>query len=185
MLGACRLDRLLPLSGGAHGRVYEIVDLSRDERLILKLYPKEHAWEMEQEEYVNGLLRQVPEVPVPRVLLTRPGSPWEHARSYPTNQEWINAKLDAPLSQVSSLNVTAIEEGSVRRFLTERSHALAGCHGAVLCHGDLHEGNVLAARSEGTWQITGVIDVGGAIAGDPMFDLARTLYWATRGNPIK
>ena len=58
------------------------------------------------------------------------------------------------------------------------------CHSAVLCHNDLHEGNVLVAQGPDGWQITGVIDVENAIAADPLIDLAKTDYYALgRGEP--
>lgn len=67
----------------------------------------------------------------------------------------------------------------------ERDGALFdNCGSAVLCHNDLHEGNVLVAQRPGGWQMTGVIDVENAIAADPLIDLAKTDYYALgRGEP--
>jgi hypothetical protein len=33
--------------------------------------------------------------------------------------------------------------------------------------------------------VTGAVEVGGAVAAHPLFDLARTDYWSTRGDPEK
>lgn len=33
--------------------------------------------------------------------------------------------------------------------------------------------------------MTGVLDAGGAIAADPLFDVARTEYWSARGDAEK
>jgi aminoglycoside phosphotransferase (APT) family kinase protein len=55
----------------------------------------------------------------------------------------------------------------------------------VLCHNDLHEANFLAIKQRGRWHVTGVIDGGGAIAAEPLFDLARTHCWSTKGDPLK
>jgi hygromycin-B 7''-O-kinase len=53
------------------------------------------------------------------------------------------------------------------------------CRGAVLCHNDLHEGNVLVvAGADGGWRVNGLIDVENAIAADPLIDLAKTDYYA-------
>jgi aminoglycoside phosphotransferase (APT) family kinase protein len=58
------------------------------------------------------------------------------------------------------------------------------CGFAVLCHNDLHEGNVLVAQRPGGWEVTGVIDVENALAADPLIDLAKTDYYALgRGEP--
>jgi hygromycin-B 7''-O-kinase len=55
------------------------------------------------------------------------------------------------------------------------------CSGPVLCHNDFHEGNVLV--SEGG--VTGFIDVENAIAADPLMDLAKTDWYAVRGDQAK
>jgi aminoglycoside phosphotransferase (APT) family kinase protein len=67
----------------------------------------------------------------------------------------------------------------------ERDGALFdNCESAVLCHNDLHEGNVLVAPRPGGWEVTGVIDVENAIAADPLIDLAKTDYYSLgRGEP--
>lgn len=56
------------------------------------------------------------------------------------------------------------------------------CSTPVLCHNDVHEANVFITRRNDAWQISGLLDVGGAIAADPLYDVARTNYWSTRGN---
>jgi aminoglycoside phosphotransferase (APT) family kinase protein len=56
---------------------------------------------------------------------------------------------------------------------------------AVLCHNDLHEGNLLVLERAGRWRISGVLDVENAVAGDPLLDLAKTDYYAVRGHPVK
>lgn len=70
-----------------------------------------------------------------------------------------------------------------------RSAAIAplldACREPVLCHNDLHEANVLVERAPSGWRVTGVLDAGGAIAADPLFDVARTDYWSARGDAEK
>jgi hygromycin-B 7''-O-kinase len=51
---------------------------------------------------------------------------------------------------------------------------LAACSGAVLCHNDLHEGNVLV---DDAGAVTGFIDVENAVAADPMLDVAKTIQY--------
>jgi len=56
---------------------------------------------------------------------------------------------------------------------------------AVLCHTDLHEANALVRRVGREWRLAGIVDVGGALAADGLFDLAKTLYWSARGHALK
>ncbi len=44
-------------------------------------------------------------------------------------------------------------------------------------HNDLHAGNLLAADTEGMLKLTGVLDFEGALAGDPLMDVAKALYY--------
>jgi aminoglycoside phosphotransferase (APT) family kinase protein len=41
----------------------------------------------------------------------------------------------------------------------------------------LHAGNLLATVAEGTLRLTGVLDFEGALAGDPLMDIAKALYY--------
>jgi hygromycin-B 7''-O-kinase len=58
----------------------------------------------------------------------------------------------------------------------------AGCTGAVLCHNDLHEGNVLV-DDDGV--VTGFVDVENAVAADPLIDLAKTIQYDLEASPVK
>jgi aminoglycoside phosphotransferase (APT) family kinase protein len=44
-------------------------------------------------------------------------------------------------------------------------------------HNDLHAGNVLAEIAEGGVRLSGVLDFEGALAGDPLMDVAKALYY--------
>ncbi|WP_199510711.1 phosphotransferase family protein [Nucisporomicrobium flavum] len=71
---------------------------------------------------------------------------------------------------------------AVARRVAADEEAYAACTGAVLCHNDLHEGNVLI-DDEGT--VAGFIDVENAVAADPMTDLAKTLQFDPEESPEK
>jgi aminoglycoside phosphotransferase (APT) family kinase protein len=71
---------------------------------------------------------------------------------------------------------------AVARRVDAADRYFAACTGAVLCHRDLHEGNVLVDDA-GT--VTGFIDVENAEAADPMTDLARTLQFEHSGSAAK
>jgi aminoglycoside phosphotransferase (APT) family kinase protein len=57
------------------------------------------------------------------------------------------------------------------------AHLLQECTRPVLCHNDLHAGNLLAEFTAGSLRLTGVLDFEGALAGDPLMDVAKALYY--------
>ncbi len=77
----------------------------------------------------------------------------------------------------------------VHRLATERVAERSGlfgmCTGAVLCHNDLHEGNVLVEQHGDGWRVTGIVDVANAIAADPLMDLAKTVQYDLTRSPAK
>ena len=73
---------------------------------------------------------------------------------------------------------------TVERRLRADAELLESCERAVLCHGDLHEDNVLVEERDGQWIVTGVVDVENASAADPMLDLAKADYYA-REEPVR
>jgi aminoglycoside phosphotransferase (APT) family kinase protein len=61
---------------------------------------------------------------------------------------------------------------------------LAVSTGPVLCHDDLHQGNVLVERRrDGELAVSGLIDFGNARAADPLFDLAKALFCSSHEDP--
>jgi hygromycin-B 7''-O-kinase len=71
---------------------------------------------------------------------------------------------------------------AVARRVTADEPCFAACSGPVLCHNDLHEGNVLV---DGAGAVTGFIDVENAVAADPMTDLAKTIQFELSGSAAK
>jgi hygromycin-B 7''-O-kinase len=66
-----------------------------------------------------------------------------------------------------------------------RSDLFRSCAGPVLCHNDLHEGNVLVTRAGDGWRVTGFVDVENAVAADPLMDLAKTIQYELTRSPGK
>jgi len=54
-----------------------------------------------------------------------------------------------------------------------------------LCHNDFHDGNVLVSETGHGWRVTGYVDVENTVVADPLLDLAKTDYYALRGNQTK
>lgn len=71
---------------------------------------------------------------------------------------------------------------AVARRVAADASCLAACSGAVLCHNDLHEGNVLVDEAGA---VTGFVDVENSVAADPMTDLAKTLQFAADESGAK
>jgi aminoglycoside phosphotransferase (APT) family kinase protein len=67
----------------------------------------------------------------------------------------------------------------LRAVVHERAYLLDACPTAHLCHYDFHSGNILAERNDGSLRLSGVLDFEGVIAGDPLMDIAKALYYFT------
>lgn len=67
------------------------------------------------------------------------------------------------------------------RFLA--GAALAPPARSVLLHADLTHENVLVGQSGGRWKLTGLVDFGDAMTGDPLFDLITPALLIGRGEP--
>jgi hygromycin-B 7''-O-kinase len=52
----------------------------------------------------------------------------------------------------------------------------------VLCHGDVHDENVMLVRDADGWRVSGIIDFGDALRGDPAFDLITPALLIARGD---
>jgi aminoglycoside phosphotransferase (APT) family kinase protein len=75
--------------------------------------------------------------------------------------------------------------GQLKAYVERSTPLLDACTTPSLCHYDFHTGNVLAARRDGALQLTGIVDLENAIAGDPLMDLAKTLAYSVRGDATK
>ncbi|MFD4907400.1 phosphotransferase family protein [Kitasatospora purpeofusca] len=101
----------------------------------------------------------------------------------PDNGTYMRHQFAKKLAEFKTLGGDdRLHEAVARRI--ERDGALFdNCRAAVLCHNDLHEGNVLVSPGNAT-RVTGIIDVENAIAADPLIDLAKTDYYSLdRGEP--
>ena len=66
----------------------------------------------------------------------------------------------------------------VQSYVAAHCDLFARCRTPVLCHNDIHEGNILIEDGK----ITGLIDVENALAGDPWLDLAKADYYSRRAQ---
>ncbi|MGM1058635.1 phosphotransferase family protein [Saccharothrix sp. Mg75] len=100
----------------------------------------------------------------------------------PDNTSCMRRRFAEKLAEFAALGGPAGLHDAVRRRVASREGLFASCAGAVLCHGDLHEGNVLV---DDGGVVTGVVDVENAIAADPLLDVAKTLQYDLDRSPTK
>ncbi|HEY0802236.1 MAG TPA: phosphotransferase, partial [Steroidobacteraceae bacterium] len=67
----------------------------------------------------------------------------------------------------------------LRAIVADRADLLDACAAACLCHFDFHAGNILARNDGGSLHLSGVLDFEGAMAGDPLMDIAKALCYFT------
>lgn len=93
----------------------------------------------------------------------------------PDNTTYMQRQFAKKLAEFVALGGPAEVGDAVRIRVAARASVFASCTGAVLCHNDLHEGNVLVDAETGT--VTGFVDVENVIAADPLVDVAKTLQY--------
>jgi hygromycin-B 7''-O-kinase len=103
----------------------------------------------------------------------------------PDNTAYMTRQFAKKLREFGELGGEPQLHDTILAFVADRAGGFARCAGPMLCHNDLHEGNVLVARGADGWTMTGFIDMENAVAADPLLDLAKTDYYAVRGNDTR
>jgi hygromycin-B 7''-O-kinase len=103
----------------------------------------------------------------------------------PTNTAYMIDQFARRLAGFRDLGGDPALARAIEGHVARRADLFAACARPVLCHNDFHDGNVLVSRSGDSWRVTGFVDVEGAVSADPLFDLARTDYYALRDDPAK
>lgn len=122
-----------------------------------------------------------------------------HARPMPAYGYLLGQGIDKPVSTNTDYMTSAFADvfrrfrdlggdAELGRRLQKRAEGnfdlLQESGGAVFCHDDFQQGNVLALRNDaGTIQISGLIDFGNARAADRLFDLAKALFCSAHEDP--
>ncbi|WP_113703492.1 MFS transporter, partial [Nonomuraea lactucae] len=103
----------------------------------------------------------------------------------PTNLAYVGGQLELKVARFAGFGGDPALHAALAERVRADRHLLARCTTPVLLHHDFHERNVMVAEQAGRWRLTGVIDVENALGGDPLMDLARTDYFAVRGDPVR
>ena len=99
----------------------------------------------------------------------------------PTNTAYMTDQFARKLREFDSLGGDPVLARAIDRHVARHESLFAACTRPVLCHNDFHDGNVLVCDG----RVTGFVDVEGAVAADPLLDLARTDYYALRDDPAR
>ena len=94
-----------------------------------------------------------------------------------SNHDYLTHQFQRKLGEFAERGGDAGLTQRVAGHVAERAELFGGCAQAVLCHNDLHAGNLLATIGNGGLRLTGVLDFEGALAGDPLMDVAKALYY--------
>jgi hygromycin-B 7''-O-kinase len=97
--------------------------------------------------------------------------------AHSTNHAYMTHQFQRKLTEFAERGGDAGLAQRVAGHFTDRAGLLNACVRAVLCHNDLHAGNLLATVSNGSLTLTGLLDFEGALAGDPLMDVAKALYY--------
>jgi aminoglycoside phosphotransferase (APT) family kinase protein len=108
--------------------------------------------------------------------------------AYPGNRAYLSFQFEKKHREFAERGGDRRLGGRLERLIGERAHLLDTCTAARLCHYDFYTGNVVAQRRNGSLRLSGIFDFENAIAGDPMMDMAKTLYYLehfSTGNEAK
>ena len=96
---------------------------------------------------------------------------------HPTNQAYLTHQFKRKLDEFTERGGDAGLTRQVAAHFADRAELPGACTQAALCHNDLHAGNLLATVTDGSLRLSGVLDFEGALAGDPLMDVAKSLYY--------
>jgi aminoglycoside phosphotransferase (APT) family kinase protein len=105
--------------------------------------------------------------------------------SHPTNEAYMRSQWQKKLEEFDAHGGDAALRRTVEEYVETHRDLLTQARTPALCHNDYHEGNVLVAEEEVKWRVTGIIDVENAVSADPLLDIAKTDYYAIKGNEAK
>lgn len=133
-------------------------------------------------ERLGGLMRELHRaVPMPAFGYVVEGV----VEPCPDNATYVRRQLAAKVEAMRVADGRALLATRVADVGTVLDEVLRHAATPVLCHDDLHEGNVLVEPAPGGWRVTGVVDVENAVAADPLWDVAKTIAYAVRDDEVK
>jgi aminoglycoside phosphotransferase (APT) family kinase protein len=123
---------------------------------------------------IGRLLREFHRIPVDAFGYIGPRGIWT---AHPTNRDYLSNQCDRKLKEFTDRGGASDLARRIAAYFSARMHLLHECSHPVLCHNDLHAGNVLAEITDHGVRLSGVLDFEGTLAGDPLMDLAKALFY--------
>lgn len=172
-------------TGGQLSTVYEVRSAGSTRPVVVKVYADQWRWKLAKEVHVYQQMGH---------LLAVMHDIGQDAYGYltthildpqPTNTAYMRRQFTKKLCEYAEHGGDPALTAAMNRHVAQHAHLFAACKAPVLCHNDFHEGNVLVAPTGDRWQVTGYVDVENAVAADPLFDLAKTDFYAIRGDQTK
>lgn len=130
---------------------------------------------------MGALLRHIHAMPMPAY-----GYVLGHgiAKPMPTNADYMTSAFEDVFRRFRDFGGDADLGRRLQQLAEGSFDLLRESSGAVLCHDDFHQGNVLALRTDpGGLQLSGLVDFGNARAADKLFDLAKALFCSAHEDP--
>jgi aminoglycoside phosphotransferase (APT) family kinase protein len=125
-------------------------------------------------EQIGQLLREFHRIPMDAFgYIGATGILTPHA----TNHAYLTHQFKRKLGQFVEHGGAASLAQKIAAYAAQRDQLLHACSRAVLCHNDLHAGNLLATVTDRGLRLTGVLDFEGALAGDPLMDVAKACFY--------
>lgn len=140
------------------------------------------------EDAMRDLYRQLGELQAAMHRVTQPAFGYlttEVLDPVPDNTTYMTRRFTVKLAEFAERGGDPEIHRLASARVAERSGLFGSCAVPVVCHNDLHEGNVLVAPAGDGWRINGFVDVENAIAADPLMDLAKTIQYERTRSPVK
>ncbi len=101
------------------------------------------------------------------------------------NYEYMTSQFDKKLSEFLQFRGKKEAHDKIRAYVWKNRALFLQCKKASLCHNDYHEGNIMVNKVKDHFNINGVFDVENMLSGDPILDIAKTIYYSVKKDKNK
>lgn len=125
---------------------------------------------------MGEVLRQIHRISMQSFGYIGPNGIWT---SHASNRAYMSFQFETKLTEFVGRGGDPALGDRLKAVVIEHTYLLDACATAHLCHYDFQSGNILAESKDGSLRLSGVLDFESAIAGDPLMDIAKALYYFT------
>ena len=124
---------------------------------------------------IGALLRDFHAISMPAFGYIGPEGIWT---PHPTNRAYLTHQFARKIAQFRDRGGDAALVRRITDSASAHQDMLEDCQAAVLCHNDLHAGNLMArVAADGSVALCGVLDFENTQAADPLMDVAKAAYY--------